>query len=67
MQLPRWPGMEGELSENCLQNLRNNLMAESVCILLQLIPTNLNCRRLYLGELATFQGEMADFKGTVIQ
>ena len=30
MQLPCCPGKQGELSENCLQNLRNNLMAERV-------------------------------------
>ena len=30
MQLPCCPGKQGELSENCLQNLRNDLMAESV-------------------------------------
>ena len=31
MQLPCCPGKEGELSEICLQNLWNDLMAESVC------------------------------------
>ena len=30
MQPPFCPGKQEELSENCLQNLRNNLMAESV-------------------------------------
>ena len=31
MQLPCCPGNYGELSENCLQNLRNDLMADSAC------------------------------------
>ena len=30
MQLPYCLGKQGELSENCLQNLRNDLMADSV-------------------------------------
>ena len=30
MQRPCCPGKQGELSENCLQNLRNDLMVESV-------------------------------------
>ena len=30
MQLPCCPGKQGELSEKCLQNLRNDLMAKSV-------------------------------------
>ena len=32
MQLPCYPGNQGDFSDNCLQNLRNGLMAESVLI-----------------------------------
>ena len=63
MQLPCCPGKQGELSENCLQNLRNDLMADSVHESTQhpirtILRRHFKCRQLINGtsEKSIFQG-----------
>ena len=77
MQVPCSPGKQGELSENCLQNLRNDLMADSVDFFSKLCMSSVFYRKssinfapstdFVLGPVAAVHGEQHERRGGLRQ